>query len=384
MRRLFKIIIGSFLIGVLLYGVVLVFNLSYLVTAVKTTLLKGHSTAFLEDYKYLPTVVVQNDSLVQPWPLSKDYNKVAPTAELLQIHQDLQSVAFLVIKQDSLWHESYFDNYGKDSYSNSFSMAKSIVSAALGKAILNGEINSLQDKVMDYLPELKGDYRGDLSVGDLAWMSSGLQWDEGYYSPFSVTTQAYFDKDLASVMLRQPIGKTPSKEFVYQSGDTQLLVMVLQRATNRSLSSYVSEHFWKPMGAEHPALWQVDSDQKALEKGFCCFTSNARDFARFGKLYKQYGKWNNQVILDSSFVAESIKPHFKDSQEYGIGWWLVNYKAVDYFYMRGHLGQFVIVDPVNDIIIVRLGRKKGLETSDCAHSEDLFMYIDQVNIMIVK
>ncbi|MHC5201914.1 serine hydrolase domain-containing protein [Myroides sp. LJL119] len=381
MKLFIKIIVGIIVIGLLGYFL----NLSYLWTAINTTLLKGHSTAFLQDYKYLPFKEVENDTLTQPWPYSKYYNKVKPSDRLNRTHGELQSVAFLVIKQDSIWHEAYYDDYEKGSYSNSFSMAKSIVTAALGKALNNGEIESLDQKVIDFLPDLQGEFSSEVTIGDLAWMSSGLKWDELYYSPFSVTTRAYFDKDLPKVMLRQPIVTQPGQEFVYKSGDTQLLVMVLQKATNQSLSEYVSKYFWKPMGAENPAFWQVDHHgANSMEKGFCCFTSNARDFARFGKLYKQYGKWNNQVILDSSYVAASLTKHFDSSPEYGIGWWLLEYKGINYFYMRGHLGQFVIVDPENDLIIVRLGHKKGIETSDNPHSQDLFVYIDEVNDMISR
>ena len=107
---------------------------------------------------------------------------------------------FLIIKNDSIWHESYFDGYTTTSKSNSFSIAKSIVSAALGKAIMEGKIKSLDQKVTDFFPKLKGKFANEVTVGDLSSMASGLSWDEKYYSPFSIVTREYFDDHLKEVI----------------------------------------------------------------------------------------------------------------------------------------------------------------------------------------
>ena len=256
------------------------------------------------------------------------------------------------------------------------------IAKPIGKALQRGEIKSLDDKVIDYLPELKGKFKDDVTVDDLSSMASGLDWDESYYSAFSVTTQAYFDKDLRNVMLNLRIEEKPGQKFIYKSGDTQLLAMVLEKATEKTLSDYVATYFWQPMGADNDALWQIDHEGDGIEKSYCCFTSGARDFARFGKLYKDFGKWNGQQLLDSTFVAKSIVPRFKESPEYGYGWWLKNYNGKDFFYMRGHLGQFTIVCPEDDLIIVRLGHIKGLQTETDPHSNDLYVYIDEAYEML--
>lgn len=376
MKGLFKFLKWFVGICVLIVALAYLFNVDYLFTAVRTVYFNGHKTAFLDDYHYFPTREIKK-GVGQPWPMAKDYNSVMPSIELEQTHKDLKSIAFMIIKNDSIWYESYYDNYGVGSKSNSFSMAKSIVSAALGKALQRGEIKSLDDKVITYLPELKGQYKDDLTVGDLSAMCSGLSWDEHYYSPFSIVTRAYFDDNLRGVIMGLEVKDKPGQEFIYKSGDTQMLTMVLEKATGQYLSNYVSEYFWKPMGAENDALWQIDKKGTGIEKAYCCFTSDARDMARFGKLYKDYGKWNGQQIIDSAFVAKSVHPRFKDSPEYGYGWWLKNYKGQDFFYMRGHLGQFVIVSPKDNVIIVRLGHIKGVQTEEDPHSNDLYTYIDE-------
>ncbi|WP_374543128.1 serine hydrolase domain-containing protein [Flavobacterium sp.] len=360
-----------------------IFDVDYLLRAVRTIYFKGYTTAFLEDYKEFPNRLLKN-GIAQPWALSKDYNSVIATDKLSQTHKELQSIAYLIIKNDSIWHESYFDGFNVNSKTNSFSMAKSVVSAALGKAIMEGKIKSLDQKVVDFFPELKGTYAKEVSVGDLSSMASGLSWDERYYSPFSIVTRAYFDDDLKKVILGLDVNEKPGKSFKYLSGATQLLAMCIEKATGEYLSDYVSKSFWQPMGAENDALWQLDHEPDGVEKAYCCIASNARDFARFGKLYKQHGKWNGKQILDSTFIAKSLQPRFKYSPEYGYGWWLHEIKGKKLFYMRGHLGQFVIVIPQDDLIIVRLGHLKGLQTKTDPHSNDLYIYVEEAYKMLEK
>ncbi len=356
-----------------------IFDVDYLIKAVRVTYLNGYKTAFLDDYNYFDNRTIETDE-AQPWNISKDYNKTPATQRLLNTHNELQSIAFVIIKNDSIWHESYYDGYNKDSHTNSFSMAKSYVTAALGKAIMEGKIKSLNQPVSDFFPEFSDGLAAKMTVGDLASMASGLNWDEKYYSPFSVVTRAYFDDDIKKVILNLKTTETPGQKFKYSSGDTQMLAMVIEKATGERLSDYISKHFWKPLGCENQAFWQVDNPE-GIEKAYCCIASNARDFARLGKLYNNKGVWNGKQILDSAYVELSTNPRFEGAP-YGYGFWLSNYMNKKIFYMRGHLGQFVIVIPEDDLIIVRLGHIKGLQTQTDPHSNDLYIYIDETYKML--
>ena len=360
-----------------------VFDVDYLLRAVKTVYFKGHTTAYLEDYKEFPNREIKKGT-AQPWNVTDDYNQIPSTPLLNKTHKELQTVAYLIIKNDSIFHESYFDGFDKNSKTNSFSVAKSVITMALGKAIEEGKIKSLDQKVIDFFPELKGKFANEVTVGDLSSMASGLNWDEKYYSPFSIVTRVYFDDELKKIMLGLKINEKPGKSFKYSSGDTQLLAMCIEKATGEYISDYVSKNFWQPMGAENEALWQLDHENDGIEKAFCCIASNARDFARFGKLYKQNGKWNGQQLLDSAFVKKTITPRFEASPEYGYGWWMAKFIGKDLYYMRGHLGQFVIVIPQDDLIIVRLGHLKGVQTSFDPHSEDLYTYVEEAYKMLEK
>ena len=358
----------------LLIAVLYITDTDYLIKAVRTIYLKGHTTAFLEDYKKFDNQAIEI-ATPQPWSNHKDYNTITITPELEKSNQDWGTVAYVIIKNDSIWFEKYYDGFNEDSKSNSFSMAKSYVSGLLGKAIMEGHIKSLDQPVCDFLPAFCDGEATKMTVGDLSSMASGTNWDEAYYSPLSITTRAYFDDDLAKVMNGLKVVDEPGQTYKYASGDTQMLAMVIEKATGKKLYDYFENSFWKPLGAENSTLWQVDSEDHDLVKAYCCIASNAKDFARFGKLYKDFGKWNGQQVLDSSFVAKSIKPRFPASPEYGYGWWLKQQNGKDFFMMRGHLGQYVIVQPEDNVIIVRLGHQKSPDNNTHIFSDDISTYI---------
>ena len=353
----------------------------YLLKAVRTIYAKGYTTAFLEDYKEFDNAEIQNNT-AQPWPNHKDYNSITETERLQKYNDAYGTIAYVIIKNDSIWFENYYNGYGEDSKTNSFSMAKSYVSGLMGKAIEEGYIKSLDQPVSDFFPEFSEGLAAKMTVGDLSSMASGTNWDEKYYSPLSITTRAYFDDDLEKVILGLKVVKEPGQAYKYSSGDTQLLAMVIEKATGKKLYNYLTESFWKPSGSENPALWQVDSEAHDLVKAYCCIASNAKDFARFGKLYKDHGKWNGKQILDSTFVAKSITPRFAESPQYGYGFWMQKRDGKSFFMMRGHLGQYVIVEPEDNIIIVRLGHQKSPDAASQIFSDDISIYIEEAYKML--
>lgn len=351
---------------------------SYILKGIWVVYLQGHTTAYIDDFEYFENENIPASTNPQPWPIHKDYNTAEATKKLAETNTELGTIAFVIIKNDSIWFEKYFEDFGRDSQTNSFSMAKSITSALLGKAIEDGFIKSLEQPVSDFYPQYEGT---GLTVGDLSSMSSGLNWDESYSNPFGMTARAYYDGDLSKTILKLKVVDTPGVKFKYLSGNTELLAMILQKATEKQLTDYLYESFWNPIGAENSAIWQVDDKENKLVKAYCCLGSNARDFARFGKLYKDYGKWNGTQLLDSTFVAKSIKPRFDESQEYGYGFWLSDFIGKDIFAMRGILGQYVIVVPEDDLIIVRLGHQRG-EENDLPFSSDFYVYVEEVYEML--
>ena len=352
----------------------------YLFKAVRTVYFNGYTTASIDDYSFFDNSVIASKGS-KAWPLHKDYNKIPATKKLIKLHKSRGTVAYVIIKNDSLIYEAYYDNYDENSKSNSFSMAKSYVCGLLGKAIMEGYIENLEQPVGDFFPKYSEGLSSKVTVGDLASMASGSNWKENYYWPINITAKAYYGKELEETIFGVSTVKTPGQSFEYSSGDTQLLAMVIEKATGKKLYNYLSESLWIPLESENDALWQIDSEANDLVKAYCCIASNAKDFARLGKLYKDFGRWKGVEILDSAFVAKSIKPRFKDSPEYGYGFWLKAQDNKSFFMMEGHLGQCVIVSPSDNLIVVRLGRGKK-SFGHNPYNGDISVYIEEAYKML--
>jgi CubicO group peptidase (beta-lactamase class C family) len=250
----------------------------------------------------------------------------------------------------------------------------------VGIAIKEGKIESINQKACDFLPEFCEGDNSKITIKHLLTMSSGLDWDEDYHDPLGQTAEAYFAPNLKKQMMRLKAVEPPGEIFKYHSSCSQLLAFIVESATGQSVNEYTSEKLWKPMGAKHPALWNTDT-KRGDEKAFCCINSNARDFARLGKLYMNQGNWNGTQLLDSNYVKEAttvanlLDEDGNKNINYGYQFWIANRKGLDVCYTRGLWGQYVICIPEKDMIIVRLGRNYGFHLAD-GHSEDFYQFID--------
>jgi CubicO group peptidase (beta-lactamase class C family) len=314
-----------------------------------------------------------------PWPLGFDYNQ-APVPDTLQnTISRFRSVAFLIVKDDSIRHEQYHEGYGKSSLSNSFSMAKSVVGLLVGIALDEGKIKSLDQPVHEFYPEYNQGENRKLTIRHLMMMSSGLDYDESYTSLTSPTTRAYYDTKLRQQMNELCVVEEPGKQFVYRSSDTQVLGIVLKAATKMSLSDYATQKLWIPLGAEHDAQWSLD-DENGDEKAYCCIYSNARDFARVGQLVLNKGKWRGKQIVSEKFiqemtVASPLMDEGKPNQTYGFQWWIYEHLGQKAYYARGILGQYIFVIPDQKMVIVRLGHERA-EKDSTGLPTDIPIFLD--------
>ena len=315
----------------------------------------------------------------QPWKISSQFNKQKIREESLGKFAQYKTVAFLVVKNDSILHEEYWEGYNDHSLVNSFSMAKSINSILIGCALKDGLIKSLDEPVGNYLDEFKQGEKSKITIKHLLTMSSGIDFKEEYVSPLAWPAEAYYGPDVNSLTLKANVITEPGKTWIYKGGDSQLLGMILKKATNKNAADYASEKLWKPIGADDKAFWSLD--EKGMEKVSCCFYTNARDFARVAKLYLNFGSWNGHQIVDSAYVKESITAanlvdrEGKQNDKYGYQWWLMNYKSHPIFYMRGIRGQYIFAIPDMKIIVVRLGHKRAAKAGDELPA-DIFAYLD--------
>ncbi len=322
-------------------------------------------TADIDDYKIFDNRTVANDSLAgRELPNSAFYNSKKLPEHLLGILRKTKTIAVLAVQHDSVVMENYWEGYKPNSYSNSFSMAKSIIVTLVGIAIQEGKINSVDQPVGDFLPQFKEGKGSKLLIRHCLMMASGSSWDEAYANPFSITTEAYYGSDLEKTVSKIEIRDEPGTIFEYRSGDTEMLGLILEKATGMSVSQYASEKLWKPMQATMPALWSLDKEG-GHEKCYCCFNSNARDFSRLGLLYLHNGRWNGKQIIDSAWCRTATTAHMLPDKNgdkvdyYGYQWWIHPDKDHRIFYARGIRGQYIIVIPDKDLVLVRLGERRG-------------------------
>jgi CubicO group peptidase (beta-lactamase class C family) len=319
----------------------------------------------IDDLDLFPTRAITNGT-PQPWKISDAYNKGKLPDSVRAELEKLQSVAYLVIKDDAICYEEYWDHYSEKSLSNSFSMAKSVIGLLIGIAHDEGKIKSLDEPIGNYLADYKSGPAAETTIRDVLMMSSGSNWDESYSSLFSITTKAYYGSDLEKLLHDEvQIVDRPGRTWSYKSGDTQLLSFILEKATGMHVAEYASEKLWIPTGAELPAQWSLDH-KDGHEKAYCCIYSNARDFARIGKLMLDSGSWNGRQLISKEYVRQALAPNdllYDDDSTshvttYGYQWWLMKYKEHPVFYMRGLLGQYVFVIPDQRLIVVRLGKER--------------------------
>jgi CubicO group peptidase (beta-lactamase class C family) len=276
------------------------------------------------------------------------------------------TTAFLVVHDDKLLYERYFNGYDQRSVNTSFSMAKSFASALMGLAIDEGYIKSVDEPITNYLPELlKKDKRfKSITIRHLLTMSSGIKYEEGATLPWSEAaddTKTYYSTDLRELALNCQIEGTPGQYFEYNNYNPLLVGMILEQATGTHVSRYLQEKLWKPMGMEADGSWSLDSKEDGFEKMESGVNARARDFARFGMLFAKEGNWRGKQLISRVWVEESTRPDTSadPSRDYQYFWWVNTPNGKNHFSAQGNYGQYIYVAPEKDLVIVRLGKEEG-------------------------
>ncbi len=286
-----------------------------------------------------------------------------PYLDSLLIHTP--TVAFLIIRNDSLLFEKYYHNYTQQSTVASFSMAKSYTSALIGIALQEGHIRSIDDSITAYIPELasrKG--FNQITVRHLLQMTSGIRSSESYVLPFSSASKLYYGRKLRSYLSHLKIAYAPGTRFAYASINTQLLGLIVERATKKTVTDYMNEKIWKHLGMEYDASWSIDKKNNGLEKTFCCINAKARDFAKFGRLYLHKGSWNGQQLVPATWVetCTRIDTTAGAAWYYHYQWWHTT-KRQNNLLANGFHGQYIYVNFSKNLVIVRLGKNPGKNVS---------------------
>ena len=287
---------------------------------------------------------------------------------------------FLVIKDDTIVYERYFRGNTKDSLATSWSVAKSFTSALVGIALEEGYIESVDDPITRYLPELEQSGYNGVPIKHILQMSSGIDFSEVYDDPNSdikaMLVWLARGGSIADYAASLDSQRKSGEAFNYASIDTNVLGMLIEETTGKSPANYLEEKIWHQLGMESGATWATDNHGNTLSFGYLNVT--ARDFAKFGRLYLNEGNWNGRQIVPAQWVEESVRPdqdYLKQvatdggsSIGYQYQWWAPPGTQGE-FTAIGVWGQYIYVNPTHNIIIVKnsadpLFTQRTLETVD--------------------
>lgn len=327
-----------------------------------------YNVADVNDYKKFPQVELKKPAksfqfIISPYDsLRSDIfpENLIPDEKITDFNslfERSKTTSFLIIRNDSILYESYFYDYDSSSVFTSFSVAKSYISALVGIAIADGKIESVQDSITKYLKDFENPGFGKITIEHLLNMESGIRFRENYFNPFAEIGRYYYGKNLRKYVPMLKIEEEPG-EYKYKSVNTLLLGMILEKATGVPLEQYFTEKIWLPLGMEFNATLNIDSEKSHMVKSYCCLNARSRDFAKFGRLYLQKGMWNGKQIIPESWILKSTTTIGgpRSSVYYSYQWRIDNSGN---FWAQGLLGQFIFVNPYNNVIIIRTGKKYG-------------------------
>ena len=302
-------------------------------------------------------------------PILAKAHQIAPSAKPLALPQGKplvipgvddylakQRAAGIVILQDGqIRFEKYGLGFGPSGRWTSFSVAKSFTSTLVGAAIQDGYIKSLDDKVSQYIPGLKGSAYDDVSIRQLLTMSSGVQWNEDYEDPNADVAKfnnAEPEDGLdatVSYMRHLPRAHPPGEVWHYNTGETNLIGVLVSSATKKPLAQYLQEKVWQPAGMEAPATWLLS--KTGHEIAGCCLQAATRDYARFGLFVLSGGKAGGKQIVPADWFAQATvkqKDIGTPGKGYGFQWWTYDNGAVA---AQGIFGQGIFIDPKRRLVI---------------------------------
>ena len=324
----------------------------------------------------------QTGSLSQEIKVKEAFAAHPLISDIDSFNIDQYTYAFIVIRNDTILFENYYHDNRREDIQTSFSTAKSVLSLLIGKAIQERKINSINDPITQYLPELKNrDPEFEkISIRDLLRMRSGIKFERGVDFPFVNSDEplTYSHPDLRYVALNKTsISTAPNKRFVYNDYNALLIGLILERAVGTSVSSYLEQELWQPIGAEYDASWT--SDENYFEQMQSGINARPIDFAKIGKLVLDEGDWSGAQLLDSAWISRSTQPldtmTFRSGQQWAYShfWWnVLRPNGNNHIFACGNMGQFIYTDPSSNSIIIR----HGLESDDLDDDDwtDIFSF----------
>lgn len=301
---------------------------------------------------------------VTDWTSGSPYFK-----SLDQLNSERPVRSMLIIRNDTLLYEFYGEKTDTESLNPSYSIAKSFTSALIGIAISEGHIKSVNQKVIDFIPELKSIEGADeLEVEHLLNMTSGIKLK------LKTDMVLYYGENVLKALKHIEFAHKPGTFLEYINMDVQLLGLILNRATGKKPSVYLEEKIWKPINACNDAIWT--SDNKGNDKVFCCLGATARDYAKFGRLYLNNGYWNGEEVVPQQWVEKSISRDTTNGSGFAYNYnWHIGEKAYGDYMADGMYKQNIYVYPKKNVIIVLLVNRDNKVRAERARWRNVFRQI---------
>jgi CubicO group peptidase (beta-lactamase class C family) len=269
--------------------------------------------------------------------------------------QGQRSAGLMIVHDGKVRLERYGLGFDAGGRWTSFSVAKSLTSTLVGAAVRDGHIKSMDDKVSDYIQEMKGSAYDDVSVRQLLTMTSGIRWNEDYGDPSSDVARFNNHRPepgvdaLVSYLRQLPRAAPAGTRWLYSTGETNLVGILVSRATRRPLSDYLSEKVWLPAGMEQQATWILSKTGQEISG--CCIQAATRDFARFGQFILGGARVNGQSILPDGWLDQATTTRTGiniPGRGYGYQWWTYDDGS---FAARGIFGQGIFIDPKRKLVV---------------------------------
>jgi len=309
--------------------------------------------------RIFPSIRVASGHHMHPLPPGKSLvSALGGSGSLDHMMEQLDEVGLLVLQDGKIRLERYHDGFGPNDRWTSFSVAKSLTSSLVGAAIEDGYIKSIDDPVTRYIPKLKGSAYEGVTVRQLLTMTSGVKWNEDYTDPKSdvarmLSTPAPPGEDpTVAYMRRLPREAPPGTKWVYKTGETMLVGVLVEKATGKTLAQYLSQKIWRPYGMQGDAYWEVDAGGGNI--GGCCVSAALRDYGRVGQFLLDGGRAGGKPVLPTWWIKEATSKQADIGEPgfgYGYQWWTESNGSYDAI---GIFGQMIHIDPQHRLVIVTL------------------------------
>jgi len=406
MKKIIKYSLATLVLIPIIFLVVLsiVYNPTYVYRLV------SYNVGDVYDFKHFKnrTINTNDSTFYFPKKLDEDYVESLFVDEINnsgctsfdEWAEKSKTTALIFIREDTLLYENYFNGFERDDYFHSMSMAKSFISMLIGLAIEDGFISNIHDPITKYIPELRErDTRFEkITIRNLLMMQSGIKYYEGYFPgsyvhlPWHDEAIGYYHPNVRKLLLEKvEIEDEPGKTYQYNNYNTSYLGLIIERATKNNVSEYLEEKLWTQIDTEYDALFALDSKKSGFELMPSMLVARAIDYAKFGRLYLNNGKWNDKQVISEQWISESTmedrsipRKYYPDYMGSGVNrtfykyqWWgHANNDSTYSFLAVGNLGQTIYIIPHEKIIIVHCGNSNELydAKNDLWHLERLIQY----------